>query len=339
MISEMIFNQQNGDVTKAYYARRCERGRAMRMPTLGSLFAGIGGIDLGFERAGFKTAWQVEIDPYCRRVLARHFPDAERFEDVRNVGAGNLRRVDVIAGGFPCQDISLAGKGAGIDGERSGLVFEFIRIIGELRPSFVLMENVAALFTRGIDRVLGGLAAIGYDAEWKIISASDVGARHIRRRVWILAYPQTPEVQPRPSEVQEGTWPHETERSGNIREDVAHAIREGLAERILQRSVSADASRADASRADAREAAFLGRDVSNTAGRGAERSGSQRYEWRLQNEAVRGFRHSYDWQTEPDVGRVANGVPARVDRLRALGNAVVPQIPELIARQIMLALR
>jgi DNA (cytosine-5)-methyltransferase 1 len=163
----------------------------MQQPTLGSLFAGIGGIDLGFERAGFKTLWQVEIDPYCRKVLQRHFPDAERFEDVRNVGAGCLQRVDVIAGGFPCQDVSLCGLAAGLDGERSGLWFEMLRIIRTLRPHFVLVENVAALLERGMGRVLAGLAECGYDAEWDCLPASYFGAPHERKRLWIIAYSNT----------------------------------------------------------------------------------------------------------------------------------------------------
>src|SRR5215471_10832235 len=117
--------------------------------THGSLFAGIGGFDLGFERAGFKTIWQVEIDEYCRRVLERHFPGAERFADIRDCGKHNLKPVDVISGGFPCQDISNAGLRAGIDGERSGLWNDMQRIVGELCPRFVLVENVAALLVRG----------------------------------------------------------------------------------------------------------------------------------------------------------------------------------------------
>lgn len=162
-----------------------------RQLTMGSLFAGIGGFDLGFERAGFKTIWQVEIDDYCRRVLARHFPDAERHSDVRECGAHNLTRVDAICAGFPCQDVSIAKTdGIGLDGERSGLVFCALRIIGELRPSFAVLENVANLFNRGIGRVLGGLADIGYDAQWSVISAADMGAPHLRKRVWIVAYPR-----------------------------------------------------------------------------------------------------------------------------------------------------
>ena len=163
----------------------------MSEPTLGSLFAGIGGIDLGFERAGFKTVWQVEQNEYCRKVLGRHFPDADRsVTDVRDAGRHNLKPVDVIAGGFPCQDISSAGLRTGINGERSGLWSEYARIIGELRPRFVLVENVAALLGRGIGRVVGDLATLGYDAEWEVVSAADVGAPHLRERVWILAYPR-----------------------------------------------------------------------------------------------------------------------------------------------------
>jgi DNA (cytosine-5)-methyltransferase 1 len=155
----------------------------------GSLFSGIGGFDLGFRRAGIETVWQVEIDEYCRRVLARHFPDARRFTDVREVGGQNLPSVDILSGGFPCQDISNAGKRAGIDGERSGLWSEYARIIRELRPRYVVVENVAALLGRGMERVLGDLAACGYDAEWQSIRASDVGAPHRRERIWIVAYP------------------------------------------------------------------------------------------------------------------------------------------------------
>lgn len=121
--------------------------------TIGSLFAGIGGFDLGFERAGFKTLWQVEINEWARKVLAKNFPHAERYADIRECGRHNLRPVDVICGGFPCQDISNAGLRAGIEGERSGLWSEMHRIIGELRPRLVLVENVAALLGRGMGRV------------------------------------------------------------------------------------------------------------------------------------------------------------------------------------------
>src|SRR4051812_10602658 len=130
----------------------------MKPLTFGSLFAGIGGIDLGLERAGMQCKWQVEINDYATRVLAKHWPDVHRERDVRACGAHNLTTVDLICGGFPCQDISYAGKGAGLAGRRSGLWFEYARIIRELEPRYVLVENVAALLDRGMGDVLGSLA-------------------------------------------------------------------------------------------------------------------------------------------------------------------------------------
>ena len=169
------------------------------MITFGSLFAGIGGFDLGLERAGMVCKWQVEIDDYANRVLEKHWPSVERYRDIRTFPekcqspwlGGSWRdkyAVDVICGGFPCQDISYAGRGAGLDGERSGLFFEAIRVVRELQPRAVVLENVAALLTRGLDRVLGTLAEIGYDAEWHCIPAAAVGAPHIRDRVFVFAY-------------------------------------------------------------------------------------------------------------------------------------------------------
>ena len=159
----------------------------MKQLTHGSLFAGIGGFDIGFERAGIKTVWQVEIDPFCRKVLEKHWPNVQRFSDIRE--CRELPAVDVVSGGFPCQDISTAGAGRGLDGERSGLWREYHRIIGQLRPQFAVVENVAELLNRGMGIVLGSLADIGYDAEWEMLPACAFGAPHIRERVWIVAYP------------------------------------------------------------------------------------------------------------------------------------------------------
>lgn len=152
----------------------------------GSLFSGIGGIDLGFDRAGLKCAWQVEINPFARAVLAKHWPEVPKHDDIRTF---QPTPVDVVAGGFPCQDISSVGHRAGIDGERSGLWSEYLRIIRTIRPRFVVVENVAALLVRGMDRVCGDLASSGYDAEWDCLPAGAFGAPHQRDRVFICAYP------------------------------------------------------------------------------------------------------------------------------------------------------
>jgi len=144
------------------------------------LFSGLGGFSLGLERAGMTTVAFCEIDPYCRRVLAKHWPDVPIYDDVRTLTADALRRdgiadVDVICGGFPCQDISRAGGQVGLDGERSGLWSEIARLVGELRPSLVIVENVAALLDNGMGRVLGDLSDLRYDAEGSIVSACSVG--------------------------------------------------------------------------------------------------------------------------------------------------------------------
>jgi DNA (cytosine-5)-methyltransferase 1 len=154
--------------------------------TCGDLFAGIGGMSLGLERAGFEIRWQVETEPSCENVLARHWPNVVRRRDVRWAGAANLERVDLIAGGFPCQDISCAGRGGGLGGFRSGLWREFARLVRELQPRWVLVENVPALRRRGADTVLSDLEAAGYAAWPLVVGARHVGAPHRRDRVWIV---------------------------------------------------------------------------------------------------------------------------------------------------------
>jgi DNA (cytosine-5)-methyltransferase 1 len=157
--------------------------------TYGSLFSGIGGMDLGLDRAGLECRWQVEISPFGRRVLAKHWPDVPKHDDVKTFppNEGDWS-VDLITGGFPCQDVSLAGKRAGIDGGRSGLWAEYKRIILAIRPRYVLVENTPGLLSSGFGRVLGDLASLGFDAEWDCFPASAFGAYHERDRVFILAY-------------------------------------------------------------------------------------------------------------------------------------------------------
>ena len=266
--------------------------------TFGSLFAGIGGFDLGFERAGMACKWQVEIDDFASKVLAKHWPDVHRERDILQCGGHNLESVDVICGGFPCQDISYAGRGAGLDGERSGLFFEAVRVVRELQPQCVVLENVAALLNRGLDRVLGTLAEIGYNAEWHCIPAAAVGAPHIRDRVFVIGICSDAirkRTRNRPQANCGQTWKcARTPKSTTIRQ--THGPPRSGRFKPVREDV-----------ADARRGAIT--------------------------DATNGGRW---WQTEPDVGRVAHGVPARVDRLRGLGNAVVPQVAEFVAREFVL---
>lgn len=154
--------------------------------THGSLFSGIGGFDIGAERAGINTIWNCEIEPFQRLILKKHFPNTIQYEDIREVKHPGY--VDIITGGFPCQDISVAGKGKGITGERSGLWCEMHRIVGEIRPKFVVIENSPALLIRGFERVLCDLSKIGYNAEWQCISNYAFGYPHKRERLYIIAY-------------------------------------------------------------------------------------------------------------------------------------------------------
>lgn len=160
------------------------------------LFSGIGGFSLGLERAGMRIVAFCEIDPFCRRVLSKHWPGVPCYEDVRTLTADRLRAdgiaADVVCGGFPCQDISEAGSRGGIEGARSGLWSEFARILGEIRPRFAIVENVSELVAgddgRWMGRVLGDMAEIGFNAEWHVIPAGAVGARHPRDRIWIIGF-------------------------------------------------------------------------------------------------------------------------------------------------------
>lgn len=359
---------------------------------VGSLFSGIGGFELGFERCGMSTLWQVEQDAYCRAVLARHFPEAQRFEDVREVGACNLAPVDVICGGFPCQDLSPAGHGAGIDGARSGLWSEFARIICELQPRYVVVENVPALLTgKGkrwdrapVGRVLGDLAEVGYDAEWACLSAREFGAPHLRRRAWIVAYPardaeagsatatgpereragqggatgraravSDPDGDGCPQGLLLGTGPGERSRQTDaLRRSPGEALAdaEGNSERPRLRQGDArsergrrsrDRGRAGGALADAERGGRQGGPDQQRRGNPQRPPalGCQGPEDSSRGDQEEGSRDrlpaSESWSTEPDVGRVADGVPNRVDRLAALGNALVPQIAEWIGWRIL----
>jgi DNA (cytosine-5)-methyltransferase 1 len=170
----------------------------VRRYSIGSLFAGIGGFELGLERAipGSYTSWQVEQNTFCQKVLAKHWPKARIYDDVRNITKNNVQQVDILCGGFPCQDISTAGKGEGLNGKKSGLWWEFYRIIDELQPRAVIMENSPAINIRGLGTILGALSQIGYDAEWSTISSGGAfGLPHKRERWFAIAYPSSLRLQ------------------------------------------------------------------------------------------------------------------------------------------------
>ena len=309
------------------------------------LFSGIGGFSLGLEKTGgFETAAFCEIEPYPRAVLKRHWPEVPCYEDVRTLTAARLGAdgiaVDVICGGFPCQDISTAGKGAGLAGERSGLWSEIARLVGELRPQYVIVENVSALLGRGLSRVLGDLSEIGYDAEWHCIPASYVGAPHRRDRIWIVAYPtqlQRDVGQHHAGSDSQGSHPATELRDGGGPHDVAnpngsHVERGGVSSRVhpehsvpncggTNRSAPEHVAHAERIRPQGQ-----GQPI-------PAQHPAPRLTWETIKPIDGGITHI--WSPEPDVGRVANGIPKRVDRLKALGNAVVPQIPEMIGRAIL----
>jgi DNA (cytosine-5)-methyltransferase 1 len=157
--------------------------------TYGSLFTGIGGIDLGLDRAGFQCRWQVENNPYAVKVLKKHWPNIKRYGDICGITGSELEPVDLICGGFPCQDLSQAGRRIGIEGTRSGLWFEFARLVRRLRPRYVLIENVPGLLVYdAMRRVVGELARLGYVGCWRSLRAAEFGASHERKRVFIVGY-------------------------------------------------------------------------------------------------------------------------------------------------------
>ena len=301
--------------------------------TFGSLFAGIGGFDLGFERAGFECRWQVEIDNYATKILEKHWPKVHRQRDIRECNATNLERVDCIIGGFPCQDISYAGRGAGLDGERSGLFFEAICLVRELQPRAIVLENVAALLTRGLDRVLGTLAEIGYDAEWNCIPAAAVGAPHIRDRVFVIGIRNM-------AQYPYGINDSAIRKNSGFQQDATTSVNSGRQDS----SQVADTMRQGppSERHEAREQGGPGERSENVADSNEFIAAEKRLQRSREfmrsscNQAANsGRRPDSHWAVEPAVGRVANGIPSRVDRLRCLGNAIVPQVAEVVARMTL----
>ena len=264
-----------------------------------ALFAGAGGGILGGKILGWRTVCAVEWEPYAASVLAARQNEGflESFpiwDDVQTFDGRPWRGiVDVISGGFPCQDISAAGKGAGIDGERSGMWGEMARIIYEVRPRFVFVENSPMLTSRGLGRVLGDLATMGFDAQWGVLGAADVGANHQRDRIWIVG--------------QMGN----ANNNGQITAKIRNGIIEGSNSRQTESQQAIESKRSSKQHAQVANAscAHVERQWEITVGIESEFGNIGNASW---------------WQSEPNVGRVADGVAARVDRLKCIGNGQVP---------------
>ena len=261
------------------------------------LFSGIGGFALAARWVGWETVGFCEIEPFCQKVLAKHWPGIPIYDDIKEVTAERLRAdgitTDIITGGFPCQDISLAGKGAGIEGSRSGLWSEFARLIGEIRPAYAVMENVSALLGRGLERVAGDLAEIGYDCEWEIISAANAGFPHRRERVWITAYPCGDRLQGQ-CDGRNFSAAQKYEPGGEIG---------GTPSQDAPDAIGGQRSFGGTLRRMGREEPFS-----------RDRCGQI--------------------TSEPFVCRGTHGISNRSHRLRSLGNAIVPQCAEVIFRAI-----
>ena len=267
------------------------------------LFAGAGGGILGGQLLGHRCVCAVEWEPYAQAVLVARqndgtFPPFPIWSDAQNFDGRPWRgRVDVVAGGFPCQDISVAGKGAGLDGERSGMWHHMARIIGEVRPRFAFIENSPALVNRGLDRVLCDLAALGMSARWGVISAADCGAPHLRERIWIVAHA-------------------ESIRHGQGREARDISGQDGRQDRPL-RTVTGSSSFEPENMASANGQRQQGQRQQVIAGNSQAHS---------EREADKPFRYGqrYEWPAEPSVGRVVDGMANRSHRLKAIGNGQVP---------------
>lgn len=299
-----------------------------------ALFAGAGGGILGGHLLGWRTVCAVEWEPYPASVLVARqndgiLPAFPIWDDVKTFDGRPWRGlVDVVSGGFPCQDISAAGGGAGIDGERSGMWKHMARIVGEVRPRLVFVENSPLLVGRGLAVVCGDLTDLGYDTQWFRLSASDCRAPHQRDRCWLVAHPNGSK-----------RWPDDDAGNGN--EWRIYTGGQEAADRIGERrQVLADTTTVcdnyNRARCERKERRWIGdcgqcADLPNTDGfpaQGLEQESQPRQLGRPTrlHSGAGSARSWYAWPAEPDVGRVADGVAARVDRLKALGNGQVPRV-------------
>lgn len=289
---------------------------------IGSLFSGLGMLELGLERAGLgKTAWQIELDPYCRRVLARHFPEAQQYEDIRRVRDGDLDLVDVVCGGFPCQPISVAGSRKGERDER-WLWPDFAYVLETLSPKVAIIENVPGLRTAGLRDVLFDLASLGFDAEWTCISAADFGAPHIRRRMFIAA-------------THAKRLPVRLEPGWLVR--ALESARQAVPGDDVEALAAAYAGDAQVGGVQGRDGVFA-RALAALAT--ADPYGEGRLQSAIQFAESRGWSRYCGWRFDPAQG-VDDGPAGRMERTRrrkALGNGVVVRCAEEVGRALMGAL-
>jgi DNA (cytosine-5)-methyltransferase 1 len=288
------------------------------MLTIGSLFSGIGGLELGLEWAGLgPTLWQCEVDPFCRAVLAKHWPEARRFEDVTSPRV--YPDVDLLCGGFPCQDVSSAGSGRGLGGARSGLWWHFARVVRQIRPRFVVVENVASGASRWVPAVREAFRALGYRTRALGVAASEVGALHRRRRIFVVAYAPRKRRQARLVSCQQA--------HGRTASDAVIACSDlrvaSDPNGNRQHAFTFDAEVAGASSVAA-DALRAGLRVEPGRGLGTDRTRTEVAAW---------ARGSF---AEPPVVRVVHGLPRGLDgaRRRSLGNCVVPQCAQVVGEVI-----
>ena len=320
------------------------------------LFSGIGGFSLGLQNTGgFETVAFCEIEPYCHRVLNKHWKDVPIYNDIKELTYDTLQadgiEPDVITGGFPCQDISVAGKQKGIIGERSSLWSEYARLIEDVRPKWAIIENVPTLRSKGLTLVLQNLSEIGYHAEWHCIPCSAIGGLHRRDRIWIIAYPlansNTRHGYNEEEEVRTGREAIDSssygERGGKENEEEAMGNSNNSRSGTPQRRAHGVRKEED-ERREGQSQSRSSRSSQVVANSSSIRQQEQRTSRDafgttqiIKRKTIESFnvRIKEKWATEPNVGRVANGIPNRVDRLKGLGNAVVPQIPQFLGECIL----
>jgi DNA (cytosine-5)-methyltransferase 1 len=336
--------------------------------TVGSLFSGIGGLDLGLERAGMKVIWQSEIDPYACKVLSKHWPEVVNHGDIKKIKWEEIERPNVICGGYPCQPFSTAGKRRGEEDPRH--LWPWVRkAISQLRPDYAILENVRGHLSMGGLSVIGELASIGYDCEWRVVSAASVGANHRRDRIIIVAYPhglrQPLQTERQFSSLKEFASNGNERRIGNVADpdntgsgtpnsetyrDRTEKIQErddepqSWASRRREVVANPDSGRCQQCEPQGQQVSRISSRSKSVSDNECIRNGEHRVtpetsetggRWVFDGQREKGYDGWQWWETEPNVGRVAHGIPSRVDRLRGLGNAVVPQVAEVIGRLVV----